>query len=212
MIQLFQESIPFSNKRLDASASNDGSFLNPVIMPFAINTTLGSNVFETVIYIRNTSIQNFYNDVVVCLMKEDPNIASTDAQLGQLKTDPQTGIVKFSVNSYNDIVASTGFPYIGTQSTSKTLDDPYQMNYVPITPTTDSALGVKFSYGYDELSALDWDAQSSILVIPMIGNATTPDTSYIPIRMRLTFNETPSVFTIRDYFINISYSPVGDVR
>jgi hypothetical protein len=211
MIQLFQESIPFSNKRIDAPTSKDGSFLNPVIMPFAINTTLGSNTFETVIYIRNTSIENFYNDIVVSLMKEDSNISETNITSGVLKTDHSTGIVKFSVNDYTDIVISPGFPYIGTQSAIKVLDGKYQQNYMPVLPSTDAAVSVKFSYGYDELSNLDWDSTSPIIVIPMIGNQTTPDTSYIPIRMRLTFNETPSVFTIRDYFIDISYALEGDV-
>ena len=211
MIQLFQEAIPFSNKRIDAPASQDGSYLNPVIMPFAINTTLGSNVFETVAYIRNTSIENFYNDVVICLMKEDSNIHTLSPAPGILSTNNTTKAVSISINDYTGIDCSLGFPYAASQSTSKRMDNVYQNNYIPITSLTDSRIDVKFSYGYDEVSALEWDSMSSILVIPSIGNQTTPDTSYIPIRIRITFKESPSILTIRDYFIDISYLYEGEV-
>lgn len=212
MIQLFQEAIPFSNQRIDSPVSSDGTYLNPVIMPFAINTTLGSNVFETVAYIRNTSIENFYSDIVVCLMKEDSNVSNSQLAQGTLSFDNSTSAVTFGVNDYTGIGCSVGFPYQGSQSAVKKLDGKYKSNYVPITDATDSRVRVKFSYGYDEVSALEWEDLSSILVIPYIGNQTTPDTSYIPIRIRIEFKETPSVFTIRDYFIDVSYATTGGVN
>lgn len=209
MIQLFQEAIPFSSKRVDAPVSKDGSFLNPIIMPFAINTTLGTNVFETVFYIRNTSVENFYNDVVVTLMKEVGN--DTSVSNGVINTDEITGDVTFSLNNDTNIPVSKAYPYQGVQSTVKVLNNTYRQNYTPVTDGSDGTVSVKFSYGYDEVSALDWNDLSSVLVIPMIGNSTTPDTSYIPIRMRVTFKTIPTIFTIRDYFLDISYVYEGAV-
>jgi len=209
MIQLFQESIPFSNKRLDAPASQGGSFLNPVIMPFAINATLGSNTFETVLYIRNTSIEHYYNDIVISLMKESATGTGTGLTSGILKT--ASNQVFLSMNSFQNILTTVAFPYSESQATTKVLDAKYQQNYIPITPSTDMNVDVKFSYGYDELSELDWQGLTSVLVIPMIGNKTTPDTSYVPIRMRFTINSSPTIFTIRDYFIDVSYVFEGDV-
>jgi hypothetical protein len=77
---------------------------------------------------------------------------------------------------------------------------------------TDSKLAVKFSYGYDELSNVDWQTKHSALCIPNIGlksSLTNPfgsqDTQYHPVRMRLTWKAQSTLLTIRDYFIDVSY-------
>lgn len=325
MIQIYQESTPFTNKRVDSPVSSN-TFLNPIIMPFALNTTLGTNVVETVFYIKNNSVEHFYNDVVISLMREDSNLTTslTSGIISQDKT-------KFNINSYVNIPVSLAFGVqaaSGTNWTPKTLSGKYQHNYVPITecysptntfygntsvgssiirgishsgldlsvgdkiygasfPTgtviteiagvytaadiqratdqmngvvpftsefdfdnnfiidsadvaqvvsdqkiitvsnealvtqstvafnttrsSDKDIRVKFSYGYDQLSDYDWSKLNNILVIPYIGNSTTPDMSYIPIRMRIEWLNSPSIYTIQKYFLDVSYSTEGAV-
>jgi hypothetical protein len=320
MIQLFQESIPFTNKRVDSPVSQN-TFLNPVIMPFALNTTLGSNVIETVFYIKNTSVENFYEDIVVALMKEDTNLSSSLSN-GVIYTENST----FAINGYKEVPFTLAFDY---QKTPNILDGQYQHKYVPVTESyiltdnfvtnttagsvfldsvtttgfnlqpgdmvygtniqegtkviavtgvyskqemaemllqiagsvapddafdlnndsyidtldgslmmqqmkkielskpvlvtepdakltikraSDTDIRVKFSYGYDQISDYDWSKLKSVLVIPTIGNSTTPDTSYIPIRMRIEWLTHPSIYTIRKYFLDVSYSTQGRVN
>jgi hypothetical protein len=372
-------------------------------MPFALNTTLGTNVLETVFYIKNDSAEKYYEDIVVQLMKEDSNLTgSTALTNGSLTTDGKL----FSVNSYGRLATSLAFSYPALKI-PQTLDGKYKHSYVPIceysissfngtvsnlegdydisntnvnpadvttnpemnvpgtqwtktgagtysagswatsgagslSPTglniipgkkylvsftvvsqvitgnivltlggsatnyyqipgnytevitainstalqfansnisggyftgsinsisikeagqmfvgnsisgdgilpgsivtamgtqygkfyftlnkkpnkaqsnvaitinkkTDNDINVKFSYGYDQISDYDWSNLNPILVIPSVGNSTTPDTSYIPIRVRIEWINPPSIYTIRDYFLDVSYSTEGNV-
>jgi len=291
MIQIYQESTPFTNKRVDSPISQN-TFLNPVIMPFALNTTLGTNVLETVFYIKNDSIEHYYEDIVISLMREDEDL-NTALTSGAISNDRKT----FSVNSYKRIPISLAFE---TSKVPNILDGKYQHNYIPICEgnlITDSLIAdstegsyvisapsvsgdnltgfnisvgdkisgdgvldntyiteltgswtvtggeenifsitlskpvmstilynkfavlsknkedliVKFNYDYDQISDYDWGKLNSILVIPYIGNSTTPNTSYIPIRMRIEWVIPPSIYTTRKYFLDVSYSTEGKV-
>lgn len=210
MIQVYQESIPFSNNRIDAPVSTGNRFTNPIIMPFALNTTIGTNVFETVIYIKNTDINDYYKDVVVALMTENEYADGTVDSTGQLFTNENTGVVLFGLNDVTGAPTSLAFPYSGPQPTVKAIPSQYKGNYQPL--VNDQQLEVKFSYGYDEISAAEWETLNSILIIPMIGNSTTPDISYIPIRIRIKVKENNIAFTNRSYFLDISYGTKGDVE
>lgn len=202
MIELYQESVPFSNKMYEGKISSGNTFTNPVTIPYALNSTLSENVIETVIYIRNNDQSKFYKNVTIALMKEDTNIDS-GAVSGRL--DFSGGLVKLSVNGYSDKPAHLAMEYPGVAPTGDvTLSNAYRSNYQPVSGF--SYIDVKFSYGYDELSNTKWDDLSSIMIIPYIGTTGGGDTSLIPIRMRIILKEGNYSLTNRDFFIDVSYS------
>jgi hypothetical protein len=221
MLNLFQELVPFSNKRLDKAVSSDGAYSNPVIMSFAFDFTVCSNILETVLYIRNDIQSDCYSNIVVSLMKEDKAITPI-ASSGSLEHRLSDNMPMFVVNGFalpigsskeDPLVFATGVPLPGR----------FMSNYVPVQsnldPDTgnsiesDNKLSVKFSYGYDELSNIDWATKHSALCIPNIGYKSQPntnpfgtaDTSYHPVRMRMTWKSQSTLLTIRDYFIDVSY-------
>jgi hypothetical protein len=112
------------------------------------------------------------------------------------------GNITFSLNG-EDVAAEAAFVFSPAVTGSQTVEDAYRETYLPV--VDDGTVSVKLSYGYDELSYDEWAMKSSALVIPAIGTTGMADTSYIPIRMRLTWKVAPSIFTIRDYFIDVSY-------
>lgn len=209
MINVFQEAVPFSNRRLDEKISQNGAYTNPIIMPFSLDSTGGENKLEVVFYIRNDSQTHYYKNVLVSLMKEIDTGSTPklrDAAISQstdATKDPEFSIgtyTKIKVNSsVEDYLLSGSFIY-----TAKFYD-----NCIPIVPQTtsiDNNISVRFSYGYDEVSDQEWEnVKKSVLLIPSIGNSTTPDMSYIPIRMRIEWKVQPTIFTIRDYFLDITY-------
>ena len=217
-ITLYQEQIPFSNKRLDKPISKDGSFTNPVIAPFAFDFTTHINTLETVIYIRNDSQEHYYKNVVVSLMKTsgvDTSLVTgsilTDAERGpSLSLNGEVVPLSFSMEAPPAIPAG-GIPLVAK----------YQADYKPIYEyvvtdsnvySTDDKANVKLSYGYDEQNEPNWDRAKSILLIPSIGNSSMPDTSYHPIRMRIVWKSRTPLLTIRDYFIDVSFAeelPIG---
>lgn len=200
MITMYQELIPLSNKMLDKSISNSG-YKNPIIIPFIFNATGVENIMETVLYIRNDSQEHYYKDIVISLMKDDgttPVDSSASLIIGNE--------ILFSLNAAsgsNNIGVESAYLY-SEEVTGSILENKYKSSYVPI--TDDSIVSVKFSYGYDELSYSDWAEKKSILVIPNIGTLGLGDTSYIPVRMRIVWKAVPSMFTVRDYFVDISYA------
>lgn len=130
-IQLFQEQIPFSNKRLDRPISNDGVFTNPVIAPFSFDFTTHVNTLECVIYIRNDSQEHYYKNIVVSLMKEDDEVASGPAE-GNIINHAING-PSFSLNSH---IVPVGF---STEAIPAIPGDPgiqilsaYDNKYVPV--------------------------------------------------------------------------------
>jgi len=213
MITLYQEQVPFSNTMFNGAISQDKKFTNPVIIPYAINSALGDNVLETVIYIKNTDQSKYYKNVVISLMYE--NIQYSDHPADTIPIVPtstsgslslNTSAPTFSLLAFLNIPVDLAYTYPGTvPTTSITLLNSYKTSYVPVVNAPGS-LNVKFSYGYDELSLTKWDAKNSMLVIPTIGTSGLGDTSYIPIRMRITNPSKLSFVTNRDYFIDISYS------
>jgi hypothetical protein len=139
-------------------------------------------------------------------MKEDPN-RGTDGVNGIIANNASS----LSLNGYTlplTLAFGTLTQNGGTYS-PKTAIDSYFYNYIPI--YDDPEIDVKFSYGYDQISDYKWSTINSGLIIPYIGNATTPDTSYIPIRMRVTWKTTPSTYTIRKFFLDVSYTSTGQV-
>ncbi|MDY0198782.1 MAG: hypothetical protein RBR68_13310 [Tenuifilaceae bacterium] len=209
MINVFQEAVPFSNRRLDEKISQDGAYTNPIIMPFCLDSTGGENKLEVVFYIRNDSQAHYYKNVLVSLMKEvevegTPVLSNASmSQSSDITNNPELAIgiytkikVMPSVENYS---LSGSFIY----------NRKFYNNYLPIVPQTtgvDSNISVKFSYGYDEVSEQEWEnVKRSALLIPSIGNSTTPDMSYIPIRMRIEWKTQPTIFTIRDYFLDVTY-------
>jgi len=204
MLTLFQESVPFTNKRLEQKISEDGNFTNPVILPFAFNSTSSYNSLESVIYLRNDNPLKYYKGIVVSLMKEVSGVSNYATGVVRKDTDIYLSVPSTEDKLYLESV------YEGFTFTSNIiLRNSYKTNYVPI--SNDGDIEVKFSYGYDELSNYSWSNRKSGLYIPYLGNSTLFDMSYKPIRLKINFLSNPSLFTIRDYFIDISYSEELDV-
>lgn len=215
MITLYQESVPFSNKRAtitdtfgnngavyDGQVSSDKKYTNPVIIPYAVNGALGEDVLETVIYIKNDDQSKYYKNVVVSLMKEDATVDPPVAS-GVLAFAP--GVTTLSLNATLNVPVELSYDYPGgIPLASVTMTNVYKTSYIPITIADD--ITVKFSYGYDELSYARWSNKKSVLLIPTIGTTGLGDTSYIPVRMRITTTNKIPLITNRNYFIDISFS------
>lgn len=222
-IQLFQEQIPFSNQRLNQPISQNSVFTNPVIMPFAFDFTTYGSALEIVLYIRNNSQQKAYKNVIINLMKRSSGTASPVA--GLLENDDEIGQV-FSLNGFScpiswsveetPIIPVEGINILGSQYYDTFLPV-FNYSYVDNAGDkqiveTDANINVKFNYGYDELTQVEWEQANSTLIIPSIGTLPTLsnpegmyDISYIPIRMRINWKARTTGTTIRDYFINICY-------
>lgn len=207
MITLYQEQIPLSNKRLEKQISQDGLYTNPVIMPYAFNSTSEYNSLETVIYIRNNDPSKYYTNIAVTLLKSI-ELEAYSLSTGIITNNPASGISLSLSTSESPIKLESAFETYNPPSTIN-LTNKYQSNYVPF--SNDNFIDVKFSYGYDELSNYEWSKKKEGLYIPYIGNQSLYDMSYIPIRIKINFLQDPTIFTIRDYFIDISYEDEFDV-
>lgn len=201
MITLYQEQIPFSNKILEKSISTNGQFTNPVIMPFSLDFTSYNNCLETVVYLRNDSQEHYYKNVVVSLMKLTDN---SDVDTSMTLTFGPV-VPSFSLNG---ISGQGAYAYEYSASGTATISG-YKAGYSVV--KEDNDLSVKFSYGYDEISNAMWASKRPVLVIPTIGTQGTPNLQYIPIRMRLNWKQPPTLLTIRDYFIDVSYESENNV-
>lgn len=227
MLNIFQELVPFSNKRLEKSISTNATFTNPVIMSWAFDFTICSNTLETVIYVRNDLSTDCYTNVIISLQKEDKSITNPVIANGVIDKFASNSSPSYSINGY---LAPLGFSTETIPNIQQPIIIPgaYNSNYIPILSDknpdtnalieTDDSLSVKFSYGYDEISAVDWISKNSILCITNIGTKGTvlnrlgmPDTSYHPIRMRITWKKQATLLTIRDYFIDVSYEKMEKI-
>jgi hypothetical protein len=204
MITVYQELIPLSNKMYEKPISLDSTFTNPVIIPFVYNATGPDNVMEVVVYIRNDSQEHFYEDVVVTLMKESTGIPNTTPGILSISNSEGCYLSLNAASGSNELQLGLAYPYQQPPLSTVTINNQYKNTYSPL--VSDDNVTVKFSYGYDELSHIEWDERKSAILIPRIGNPGMADLSYIPIRMRMTWKGTPTLFTIRNYFIDVSFS------
>jgi hypothetical protein len=335
-LELYQEQVPFSNKRLDRKISANNAYTNPVVIPFAFDFTSALNTLECVIYVKNTSLEYRYENIVVSLIEDEGNGTlpahatisdSTIVLLDQLITDTISDTIiplgnidaffytskfidlggvldvgrnnilvkhisdvfwsiigKYTSVSYFDGIATSytygpGYPSVlntlnsidmqavnsqltikaiapgrlvlsenGEGRTNITINDTvvtasypdhqvglnygesailisdpevsqngYYDSYKPIN-SDNTKLDVRFSYGYDEISSVEWESKGNALIIPYIGKGPvdgaltgTPDTAYHPIRMRITWKDRTELFTVRDYFIDVSYQSKLDI-
>lgn len=220
-LTLYQESIPFTNKRIPQPISGNGAYSNPIVMSFAFDFTVCTNVLETVMYIRNDDANSYYRNVIITLCKDDPGTINPIAAYGIMK--PSTT----SLGNYIEIggrynvplgfsmeqppVIPTGGTYITGMYTTGTMPITDYIDDSGNQIGTDEHITARFSYGYDELSTVEWQNTKPCLVIPQIGNSTSPDTSYIPVRLRMNWKKASSLFTIRDYYIDISYEKIQTI-
>ena len=215
-LTLYQEQIPFSNKKTDFPISSGNTYTNPVIMSFAFDFTICTNFLETVMYIKNDEIDKWYKNVVITLCKKDTSQGAMPI-IAQAVIDED-----LAFGTYVKIGSRPIVPVTFSTETYPTLPNgglivagQYLSDAIPITdyidPSTsvsvftDESINARFSYGYDELSNVEWANMKPGLVIPQIGSTGQADNSYIPIRLRLIWKSTSSLFTIRDYFIDVSY-------
>ena len=212
-LTIFQETIPFSNERLDQPSSQGGLYTNPIIMPLSFDVVQYTNTLEVVFYIRNNDISKYYNNVLVYLAKKDMNISDPNlSRTVLLNTLVENGVTKYKAEFRTDNSGATNnFKELFFTSNSETLVTYNNKEIIGVNrfevpiDTAYADIDVKFSYGYDELSNVDWEDMKEALVITKIGNSSMPDTSYLPIRMRITLNTNTLSYTLRDYSIGIVY-------
>lgn len=205
MINIYQELIPLSNKKYDKPISKDAKYTNPIIIPFVLDSTGSENIMETVLYVKNEAQDKYYKNIVISLMKESGTIDMPTS--GELSFSQQN--ILFSLNSSLNKEVGLAFEYPQQQDGLIYLTNKYKSSYEII--TNDPNIEVKFSYGYDEISYNDWYNKKSLLLIPYLGTQGMADTSYIPVRMRITWKTIATIATIRDYFLDVSYSFEGKV-
>jgi len=204
-LELYQEAVPFSNKRLNRPVSTDGSFNNPVIVPFAFDFTANINSLECIIYLRNRSQEFRYENVVISLMSEDLSIKNENSDISHAQIENIGNVSTFKLNGY-DVPAGYSTEQVGEgfQILSSSEDQNGYFNYYkPV--VSDETLSVKFSYGYEELTVVDWEYKNPVLIIPYLGTSNMPDTSYHPIRMRIIWATRSQFLTTRNYFLDVSY-------
>jgi hypothetical protein len=231
MIELYQELVPFTNDKTQNAASTNSTYSNPILMPLSLDVTSSYNIVETVIYIRNSDKDKYYDNVFISLMAPkscmtDPVLQTDAFAIGSIVYDhnaqevivSDTNSVRFKVDVEYcaETVPSNLTPEIDITSWD---DGTAVSNALPISGITNYTIqsqlpvkDVRFSYGYEELSELVWSSKSHSLMLPSIGNQSLPDNSYIPIRMRIYLNNTyGDLLTLRDYSINVSYSSEGTI-
>ena len=237
-LELYQEIIPFSNEKARYPVSSNGSLSNPIVMPLSFDVTSTLNTVETVFYIRNNSIDKYYTNVLITLMapKTDfadyENLSSVSFDIDHIKvmSNPASGGSNVITNFYtsdNDLKFTldtdytyeiVSLPVSGAFIDPTTWSNSLSNDDLPISGITNFTLdqvnsnisNARFSFGYDEVSELEWGNKRHSILIPTIGNSINPDNSFIPIRLRIWINGYRSSYTLRDYFINISYeSEVG---
>lgn len=210
-ITLYQESIPLSNKRVTNPISQNNSYTNPVIMSYAYDGTVAVNVLETVLYIRNDEPNKYYRNIVVTLMKSsgDPAALANGIIKNVTGIGPCLQLGPLSVPASWSVEQPPILPENGVYLANKyNLDSTPILDFIDangVRQSSDENVSVKFSFGYDELSNAEWQLQKDALIIPTVGNMSMPDTSYIPVRMRMYWKSVATLATVRDYFIDVSY-------
>lgn len=221
-LELYQEIIPFTNEKMPYPVSTGNSYSNPVVMPLSFDVTSVYNTVESVIYIRNNDKDKYYRNVLITFMApkeefDDGNVSTVTYNIGSVTcTSANELIIKDDITDLRHIVdieftseipPESNFSFnLGTwfDGTSNAMlpvsgADPYI-----ISPLNSSISDVRFSYGYDEVSELEWANKKHGIVIPWIGTSGMPDNSFIPIRLRIWLNS-ESLFTLKKYAINVSY-------
>ena len=199
-LTVFQEQIPFTNQRVSNQVSS-GTYYNPIVMPLSFNVIDNKNYVEVVFYIRNDDRTKYYSNVFVSLVKtgwivqEPPLYLVNSAGDGIITMNPQY----FTEPMYYLSYSKESFPILEDMHMT------FSNDYTFVNQYTDSNIDVKFSYGYDELSNVNWSLQHEMLLIDKIGNSTMYDLSYIPIRMRIELKTNTPVYTLRDYSLDITY-------
>lgn len=227
-LELYQEIIPFTNEKMPNPVSTGNSFSNPVVMPLSFDVTSIYNTVESVIYIRNDDKDKYYTNVAVMLMAPkdefaDNAISGATYTIGSVTATSSNTIVIKDSNGSAKMAVDTEFtseipPSLPITFNQETWFDGNTNTMVPISGINGNKLSsinssltdVKFSYGYDEVSELEWKNKKSSIIINNIGTSTAPDNSYIPIRIRLWLNN-ESLFTLKKYAINICYSTEGTI-
>lgn len=233
MIELYQELIPFSNNKNPDAVSQNGTLSNPIIMPLSLDVTSMYTTVEAVIYIRNNDPTKWYKNVLVSLMAPARFLDLTtqtdqygnqcpadqfeiksiyyDAATSHLNMVDDSNInrIRIPVTYCSEMLPTDSISDILTYDKALWFDGRTNSSYLPCDTTlakSGVAKRVYLSYGYDELSQSYWDEQLSTIIIPSIGNANMPDTSYIPIRIRIDIQQNSTILSsLSDYAINIMY-------
>lgn len=201
-ITVFQEQVPFTNQKVPGQVSS-GTYYNPIVMPLSFNVVSYQNFVEVVFYIRNNDPTKYYKDILCSLV----TIGTTTGTMPSSVNFYTNGITIEINGNPNQIYKVSSSSEVNPTSGSVT-DLVFPANYGFVSPgnsDNNSNVNVKFSYGYDELSMIDWNSQNEILYIPNIGNTTTYDMSYIPIRMRIQLLTQNPLYTTRNYSLDVTY-------
>ena len=218
-LTIFQESIPFSNERLEQEVSQNGTYNNPIVMPLSFDIVQYSNTVETIFYLRNDDTRYYYENVAIYLARKkttrtSPNDPNDQAEISKATPgDPlfinmpivengNTELQSIMASYSSDIIPSFTTPLHGVKRYEELIG----------TDGTSNEIFPRFSFGYDELSNIDWSLKQPGLIIAGIGNTNMPDTSYIPIRLRIEIKmEALPVYTLRDYSIGIAYGDMKEI-
>ena len=226
-LELYQEIIPFTNEKMPHPVSSGNSYSNPVVMPLSFDVTSVYNTVESIVYIRNNDKDKFYKTVAIMLMAPKAEFANNGVATATYTVESVVcSSTNFTVKEQGgasrhvvDVEYSTEmlptFPISFNQDTWFDGDTNAMLpisgvSGYELSSVNSSILDVKFSYGYDEVSELAWLDKKHCVIIPMIGNSTMPDNSYIPIRIRITLNN-ESMFTLKKYSINVCYEYEGTI-
>jgi hypothetical protein len=232
MIELYQELVPFTNEKSSHEASKDGAYTNPIVAPLSFDVTSAFNTVETVLYIRNTDKDKYYNNVHICLLA--PTEAANDIyevqpfSLNSVILSTTNGVTTTlfkNANPLTKFILDTEYcsevdPVPSITLLMSTIDTSMCNSLFPlsgistpdytISQVNSEVIDVRFSFGYDEVSENNWQTKKRSLVIPAIGNQYTPDNSFIPVRMRLYLNQNyGDMLTLRKYSIHLAYGYEG---
>lgn len=230
MLDIYQELIPFSNKKNRNAVSQNNSLSNPILMSTSLDITSMYTTVESVIYLRNNDPTKYYKNVLVCLMAPFAHLDVTRMLDPYGDPYPETPfrieeIFYDSSESTLNIVDIDGLNRIklDTEYCSEMLppanridfnindwfDGSKNSDFLPLSKELISngvAKNAMLSYGYEELSSVKWAERSSMILIPSIGSHNYPDTSYIPIRIRIDIQQNSSMTSsLTDYALNVIY-------
>lgn len=204
MIKVFQQGSPFLANRNTIAISEDSTNKNPIVPSHSLDKTT-YNTYETVLYIQNDDPTKFYDYLTICALK---------------KVGATTGYDTLTVGG-STITTTTN--NILAEQTTKTIPcehivtSEYSRDISPITiidqiPNThrilqdDSIVSIKLAYTNNELSPASWNDKTSCLVLSSLGNPNIPETSYIPIRIRITDTSYNNFLSNSDYSIFIGWN------
>lgn len=228
MIELYQELTPFTNEKTHYTISQDDTYTSPVLMPLSFDVTADYNTVETVVYIRNNNINEWYKNILVALLVPRSYFDIAAFQSQAIEFDPSSGhiLIKNNLSQTahqvdclydSEIVPQVSIGFKLDESETLIIGDS-KLPFSTVTGYTINSengpriTSVKFSVGYDELSETMWQQKTSSVVIPQIGTSGLADNSYIPIRMRLYLNNSFSnMLSLRDCSIYITYEEKNDI-